>query len=160
MQILLKSYNNIKVHNGFLDQYLIIKNKLFDNIDDIIKNNNIGEISLSGHSSGGAIANIASIDFCKKYKDIQIKCVTFGSPKVGNENFVDEYNKYVKDSYRIVNKNDIIEHLPLPIIYKHIHEPIYLEENKRFKKHDKFLNVYQYFKYNHQIITYIRNLIV
>ena len=86
--------------------------------------------------------------------------MTFGSPKVGNENFVDEYNKYVKDSYRIVNKNDIIEHLPLPIIYKHIHEPIYLEENKRFKKHDKFLNVYQYFKYNHQIITYIRNLIV
>lgn len=160
MQILLKSYNNIKVHNGFLNQYLIIKNKLFDNIDNIIKNNNIGEISLSGHSSGGAIANIASIDFCKKYNDIQIKCVTFGSPKVGNENFVDEYNKYVKDSYRIVNKNDIIEHLPLPIIYKHIHEPIYLEENKRFKKHDNFLNVYQYFKHKHNMITYIRNLIV
>jgi len=97
MQILLKSYDNIKVHNGFLNQYLVIKNKLFDNIDNIIKNNNIGEISLSGHSSGGAIANIASIDFCKKYNDIPIKCVTFGSPKVGNQNFVDEYNKYVKD---------------------------------------------------------------
>lgn len=159
MHFFLKNYDNIKVHNGFLNQYLIIKNKLFDNIDYIIKNNNIGEISLSGHSSGGAIANIASIDFCKKYNDIQIKCVTFGSPKVGNEDFVNEYNKYVKDSYRIVNKNDIIEHFPLPVIYKHIHEPIYLEENKRFKINNIY-NIYQYFKHKHHIITYIMNLIV
>ena len=35
------------------------------------------------------------------------------------------YNKYVKNSYRIVNKNDIIEYFPLPIIYKHIHQPIF-----------------------------------
>jgi hypothetical protein len=160
IQILLKSYNNIKVHNGFLNQYLILKNKLFNNIDNIIKNNNISEISLSGHSSGGAIANIASIDFCKKYNDISIKCVTFGSPKVGNKNFVDEYNKYVKDSYRIVNKNDIIEYFPLPIIYKHIHKPIYLEENKNYKIYNYFLNVYQYIKHKHNIITYINNLIV
>jgi predicted lipase len=159
MQIFLTNYNNIKVHNGFLNQYLIVKNELFNNIDNIIKNNNIKHISLSGHSSGGAIANIASIDFCKKYDNIKINCVTFGSPKVGNQNFVTEYNKYVKNSYRIVNKNDIIEHLPLPILYKHIHEPIYLEENKKFKIHEIFLNIYKYFKHNHHIATYIKNLI-
>ena len=159
MQILLKSYDNIKVHNGFLNQYLIIKNNLFNNIDNIIKNNNIDEISLSGHSSGGAIANIASIDFCKKYNDIRIKCFTFGSPKVGNENFVDEYNKYVKDSYRIVNKNDIIEHFPLPFIYKHVHEPIYLKENESFKIHRNYLNIYKFVRDKHHIITYIKNLI-
>ena len=93
MQIYLKNYNNYNVHYGFLNQYLSIKDKLFDNINNIIKNNNIKEISLTGHSSGGAIANIACIDLCKKYNNIQIKCVTFGSPKVGN------------NSYRIVNKN-------------------------------------------------------
>ena len=86
--------------------------------------------------------------------------MTFGSPKVGNKNFVDEYNKYVKDSYRIVNKNDIIEYFPLPIIYKHIHKPIYLEENKNYKIYNYFLNVYQYIKHKHNIITYINNLIV
>jgi len=159
MQICLTNYNNIQIHNGFLNQYLQIKQELLTNIDIIIKNNNIKNISLSGHSSGGAIANIASIDFCKKYNNIKIMCVTFGSPKVGNNNFVKEYNKYVKDSYRIVNKNDIIEHLPLPFLYKHIHKPIYLEENKKFKLNNILLNIYKYFKYKHLLITYIKNLI-
>lgn len=157
MQIFLKNYDNIQIHNGFLNQYLLIKNQLFYYIDNIIKNNNIKEISFSGHSSGGAIANIASIDYCKKYSNIKINCVTFGSPKVGNKNFVNEYNKYVKNSYRIVNKYDIIEQLPLPIIYKHAHEPIYLENNIKTKK---CLNIYQFFKNQHHIITYIKNLII
>jgi predicted lipase len=160
MQICLTNYNNIQIHNGFLDQYLQIKQELFTNIDNIIKNNNIKNISLSGHSSGGAIANIASIDFCKKYINTKITCVTFGSPKVGNNNFVKEYNKYVKDSYRIVNKNDIIEHLPLPFLYKHIHEPIYLEENKKITINDILVNIYKYFRDKHLLITYIKNLII
>lgn len=160
MQICLTNYNNIQIHSGFLDQYLQIKQELFTNIDNIIKNNNIKNISLSGHSSGGAIANIASIDFCKKYNNTKIICVTFGSPKVGNTNFVKEYNKYVKNSYRIVNKNDIIEHLPFPFLYKHIHEPIYLEENKKITINDILLNIYKYFRDKHHILTYIKNLII
>jgi hypothetical protein len=151
--------NKIKVHYGFLKKYLSVKNNIFYHIDNIIYLNNITDISLTGHSSGGAIANIATLDINDKYKNIKIKCVTFGSPRVGNKYFVYEYNKKINNSFRIVNKNDIIEHLPFPIIYQHIHEPIYLKHKKKFTIYQIFTNIYKYFKFNHNIVTYIRNLL-
>ncbi|MGE5631271.1 MAG: lipase family protein [Caulobacteraceae bacterium] len=36
----------------------------------------------------------------------------FGSPRVGNPKFVQIYNEVVRDSFRIVNVNDIVPTLP------------------------------------------------
>ena len=117
---------------------------------EIISNNNIEDIYISGHSSGGAIANIASLDLYYLYPNIRINTITFGSPRVANKAFIEEYNKNIKNSIRIVNKNDIIQYLPLPIIYHHIHKPIILLDNLKNK------NII----YNHEIKTYIKNLII
>jgi len=152
--------NNIYIHSGFLNKYLSIKHKIIDKIDKIIKNNDIKEISFNGHSSGGAIANIASLDLSDKYKNKIIKCYTFGSPNVGNNNFLKEYNKRINISLRIVNKNDIIQYLP-PILYdKDVNKKIILIEDKKREKplKDILLNLYNYIKSNHAISSYIKNL--
>lgn len=146
----------IKVHKGFLCKYLSIRDKVINKTKEIISNNNIEDIYISGHSSGGAIANIASLDLYYLYPNIRINTITFGSPRVANKAFIDEYNKNINNSIRIVNKYDIIQYLPLsfplslPIIYHHIHKPLILWDNV------KKINII----YNHEIKTYIKNLII
>ena len=140
----------IKVHKGFLYKYLSIRDIVINKTKEIISNNYIEDIYISGHSSGGAIANIASLDLFYLYPNKRINTITFGSPRVANKAFIDEYNKNINNSYRIVNKNDIIQYLPLPIIYNHIHKPLILQDNNNIN------NII----YNHNINTYIKNLII
>lgn len=151
--------DDIRIHKGFLTKYLLLKPIIISNIDKIIdNNNNINELCFNGHSLGGAIANIASLDMRQIYKDKIIKCITFGSPRVGNNYFTNEYNKNINESFRIINKNDLIQYLPLKIIYNDIHNPIILEEYKKISIYDFFLNIYGFYKYHHHIKTYIKNL--
>ena len=132
-----------------------MKNNIIKNVNFIINDNknNIKEISFNGHSSGGAIANIASLDMSYIYDNMKIKCVTFGAPRVGNNDFINAYNSRIKNSLRIVNKNDIITHVPLPIIYKHNHKPMIINYSHNFQ-----LNIINYFKSIHSITTYIKHL--
>ena len=140
-----------------------MKDKLISNIKQIINNNNITKISCNGHSSGGAMASIAIIDI---YKDlgignmngyISMECMTFGSPRIGNNEFINIYNNCVNRSIRIVNWNDIIQHVPPPIpyLYKHIHKPLVLNSYNN----DININIYKYLKINHGITKYIKNII-
>ena len=146
---------NIRIHNGFLNKYLSMKNDIIKTINFIIHNKkyDIKEISFNGHSSGGAIANIASLDMSYIYENLNIKCFTFGAPRVGNKEFIMEYNKRIKNSLRVVNTNDIITHVPLPIIYIHNHKPLIIKNNDSFN-----INIINYFRKIHSISTYIKKI--
>jgi hypothetical protein len=159
-----KSYLSpfIKVHHGFLSKYLSLKEVLLRNINDIMNNGTIRKITCNGHSSGGAIASIAIIDIYNelnimKINDIIIESITFGSPRVGNNEFVKIYNKCVNKSLRVVNWNDIIQYVPppIPFLYKHIHHPLKLNECKKIYN----INLYKYVKTSHGISKYIKNII-
>uniref|UniRef100_A0A0A0KMR6 Fungal lipase-type domain-containing protein n=2 Tax=Cucumis sativus TaxID=3659 RepID=A0A0A0KMR6_CUCSA len=50
----------------------------------------------------------------------------FGSPRVGNRQFAEIYNKKVKDSWRVVNHRDIIPTVPRLMGYCHVAQPVYL----------------------------------
>ena len=151
---------NIRIHNGFLKKYLSMKNNIIKTINFIVHNktNKIREISFNGHSSGGAIANIASLDMSYIYENYNIKCVTFGAPRVGNKEFMDEYNKRIKNSLRVVNKNDIITYVPLPIIYTHNHKPMIITNHHSLISTSPSINIINYFRTVHSISTYIKNL--
>jgi hypothetical protein len=159
-----KSYISpeIKVHHGFLSKYLSIKDVLMKHVKEIINNNDIHKITCNGHSSGGAMASIAIIDIYKilgiKEEDNMIlECVTFGSPRVGNREFINKYNECVNKSIRIVNWNDIIQYVPPPIpyLYKHLHKPLLLNECREIKN----MNIYKYLKNSHGITRYIKNIV-
>ena len=145
---------DIKVHKGFLFKYLSIRDIIINKTKEIILNNKIENIYISGHSSGGAIANIASLDLYYLYPNIKINTITFGSPKLANKEFINEYNKCILNSVRIVNKNDIIQYLPFPILYQHIHKPMILQH----KNKKKYVNIIKIIRENHGITTYIKNL--
>ncbi|MCI0735773.1 MAG: lipase family protein [Beijerinckiaceae bacterium] len=120
--------NRLLVHDGFYHAFKL----LADGADGIgerleaIKKDTQGKIPIyiTGHSLGGALAQIASAVF----GDDQVAaCYTFGSPRVGNPYF----DLWVKvPSYRLINHADIVPQVPhpLPLIasYRHSGDPRYL----------------------------------
>ena len=126
----------LHVHKGFLKQFESIKLNIdqeiveyyIKDIKDIkeikdiknIKDINPKKIIFSGHSLGGALATIASLYFKLKYKELDISCITFGSPRDGCKDFVNFFKKKKKKSYLFVNDNEPIPCIPTAWRFKHV----------------------------------------
>jgi hypothetical protein len=77
---------------------------------------------VTGHSLGSALATLFVMENKNKF-DISTIC-TFASPRVGNEEFVRQFNLLPIDLWRIVNCQDIVPNLPLPLFgYEHVATP-------------------------------------
>ena len=130
-----------KVHAGFLSAYRLVREKLIDCLEKnfFIPNaplkNNLGaikEFHFTGHSLGGALATIAAYDFSKnifREYDFKYVCYTFGSPRVGDQAFKDEFNRKIDQCYRVVNNSqfraDIVTSAPTKIRdFHHVGEQI------------------------------------
>ena len=70
------------VHQGFLGAWFAIKRQVLAEVEG-------GEVLFAGHSLGGALATLAAADVPGQTRAV----VTFGSPRVGDAEFVDEYAK-------------------------------------------------------------------
>ncbi|KAJ9060183.1 hypothetical protein DSO57_1033578 [Entomophthora muscae] len=91
------------------------------------------DVVVTGHSLGGAVAQIASIQV---HRDLKIgwervKVITFGQPRVGNLDFARWFNQQPVMYTRVVNENDLVPHVP-PIFtgYMHTHLERYIEKGK------------------------------
>ena len=82
----------------------------------------LGEILVTGHSLGGALANLAAADIREKFPEFRkpMKLFTFGAPRVGNQQFARMMNTYYPEgnNFRVVNKRDIVPHIPTRVINK------------------------------------------
>ena len=106
------------LHNGFADQWDLINDKLFELADKK------KPIRLGGHSLGGALSMIAALSL--KNKGFNIDSVyTFGSPRVGNKDWFNIYNKANIPTYRFIAGPDIIPTIP-DFFYYHVGKSIYL----------------------------------
>jgi len=115
-----------KVHTGFYDRYMEYQKNVKAEVDVIIKsladkNTPVDEMIITGHSLGGAVATICYIDLYQKYSNqFKVFCITFGSPRVGNEELrlsMEPQRAYIgrfiiENSETDYSKNDPIPHLP------------------------------------------------
>ena len=114
---------DIKVHSGWLNGYLKIRQSLWESVDDIKM-----KLVIVGHSMGGSLATIAASDFSTIF-DVQL--ITAESPRVGNKQFVDIVENQVDTIYRITNMNDIVPLLPgRNFNYVHTKNEIWINGNK------------------------------
>jgi triacylglycerol lipase len=88
------------VHNGFLG--------LYNQLKPSIGLPNPYQPMITGHSLGGALATVCAADMALLNPTV----ITFGSPRVGNEGFVDHFNDLIKESVRVANQRDPVPHLP------------------------------------------------
>ena len=98
-----KARTDGKVHDGFYDEV----EKVWLDIIPLIHNKT--PLNICGHSLGGAMATIAA----SRLENHTDSLYTFGSPRVGNKNFVD--NLTVKH-YRWRNNNDLVPTVPMAIM--------------------------------------------
>jgi len=94
--------NNVKTHKGFLSAFQKIQPDVIQQIQSLLDYG----LYVTGHSLGGALALIATSEI---NSDNLGACYTFGSPKVGNEEFDDKIKAPI---YRVINSFDVVPFLP------------------------------------------------
>lgn len=73
----------------------------------------------TGHSLGGVLASLCFLDLIINKPSTQCVLYSFGSPRVGNIPFAEKITN-TQNAYRVVNTEDIIPTLPLPVIKNNI----------------------------------------
>ena len=117
-----------KIHKGFNDilqkdlRYIKILNLLRDIPNDM-------KIILTGHSLGASLASIIYSMVYEEYGE-RVELVTFGMPRTGNK----EFCKNLK-STRIVNKDDAVTKLPLPLRFSHMNTLKQIDKRSFFLKY-------------------------
>jgi triacylglycerol lipase len=78
---------------------------------------------VTGHSLGAALGTLFVMESAAKKKFDVTTCCTFASPRVGNLEFARAFDQLPIDSWRIVNKLDLVPRLPprIPLILEYDH---------------------------------------
>lgn len=108
------------VHSGYALGMAYLSKDLLYHIN-VLNNQGIYEIIITGHSQGGALANmlraylenLSNFEISKKNK---FKTYAFAAPMVGNKVFIEEYNaRYCENnsSFNIVIPSDPVPNMPL-----------------------------------------------
>lgn len=123
-----------KVHKGFYNYYMNLRQELLSYITTYINNpdipNNEKYIVFTGHSLGSC-SILGALEIAVLYPELSrnIMCINFGSPRVGDEYFRDSCKTYLKYVYRIVNDDDPIPRAPTRLRFTHSHPEIKLNDN-------------------------------
>ena len=106
------------VHKGFMTAFQSMVPQLRDFIGKLSAGS---QVHCIGHSLGGALATIAA-EWLSVEKGIQPKLYTFGSPRVGLDDFVHGATKRLgsENIFRVWHKTDIVPCLP---IWPFVHTP-------------------------------------
>jgi predicted lipase len=80
----------------------------------------VPSIQVAGHSLGAALATYYAAENALVHKIQNPGLWTFASPKVGDQGFVDAFNRLGLASWRVVNKQDIVPHLPPGLFFQHV----------------------------------------
>lgn len=129
-----RSVPDAKVHAGFQDAYFAHAEDVLSTVLGLIELHPEFDIVATGHSLGGALATVCAMDLHYVHNITNIKVITFGSPRVGDELFSSYFSKAFGDvSWRVVHKADIVPHLPLKSMgFKHVPREIWERHQKKF----------------------------
>lgn len=111
-----------RVHYGFATGYGALREDLLKAVDQaiaLIRNTQNYALKktmiyITGHSLGGALAQMCAADFVASsyYPQLNLELWTYGSPRVGNIDFADFIHSRVKTVFRITYKNDVVPEVP------------------------------------------------
>ncbi len=80
----------------------------------------VTSLTICGHSLGGALATLLSLDVAANTPFRQPISYTYASPLTGDITFANKYNQLVPNTFRIANRYDLIPKLPPPPLYEHV----------------------------------------
>ena len=118
-----------EVHRGFLTAFQSLQAELEDQLRDLPRDI---KLLLTGHSMGGALAQIAAAHFADRDPFL----VTFAAPAVGNAQFCAYINRRVAPygGLRVWNEYDVVPYLTLFVGYEHAGMPLKLKQGRGAKE--------------------------
>lgn len=108
------------VHSGYALAIAYLQKELLDRVS-ILNREGIYDFIITGHSQGGALANmlmayLQNLSHHEISEKNNFKTYAFAAPMIGNKVFVAEYNERFSaenNSFNIINPADLIPSLPL-----------------------------------------------
>ncbi len=93
-----------------------------DSIRGYLDNGTAASVTVCGHSLGGALATLLTLDVGLNTSCRAPTAYTYASPRTGDHIFAGSYNAAIPSSYRIENRQDLVPKLPppLPLLYEHV----------------------------------------
>jgi len=107
------------LHSGFYSNWLSLEDH---GLSTMIKSMFAGypdaDLLITGHSLGGALAEIAAFDISHNsdYSTLSIgsiRVIDFGTPRWADETIATRYNEVIDSNWRIVNEWDAVPQIPL-----------------------------------------------
>ncbi|KAF7299622.1 Lipase-3 domain-containing protein [Mycena chlorophos] len=93
--------SNIEVHTGFRDEHAITADAIREATQSLIATKNATQVTVVGHSLGGALAELDALSLRLILpKTVGVNAYTFGTPRVGDTNFVTFFDSQVPDFKR------------------------------------------------------------
>ncbi len=127
--------NGVKTHKGFQQAFQRVEREVLQQVQDL---SSYG-LYITGHSLGGALALIATGAINSKNL---AACYTFGSPKVGNEEFDDKIKSPI---YRVINAYDVVPFLP----FTRVMLPLFWLISKKIKNEKVRILIENFKEYQH-----------
>lgn len=119
-------------HAGFLVQWLSVKEEVKKKVAEMIelKEGTVDAIVFAGHSAGSPPACLCAKELSNA-GNIDVRVVTFGSPRFSNHVFKEDFEKKKIPCTRIVLDRDLITRFPFSFsgVYAHVGKPLQLRED-------------------------------
>jgi hypothetical protein len=93
-----------------------------DSIKGYLDNGDATSVTVCGHSLGGALATLLTLDVGLNTSCRSPTSYTYASPRTGDHLFAGSYNAAIPLTYRIANRQDLVPKLPpvAPLPYDHV----------------------------------------
>jgi triacylglycerol lipase len=118
-----------RIHKGFYKALQFVWEDVSQKIAEFQDNSQ--SILISGHSLGAALATLAAAQLQQDKGILANSIYTFGSPRVGDETFRENYDAiFTKRHFRFVNNNDVVTRVAPsfpPFNYHHVGEMLYFD---------------------------------
>eukprot|EP01029_Cantina_marsupialis_P019103 TRINITY_DN44432_c0_g1_i2.p1 TRINITY_DN44432_c0_g1~~TRINITY_DN44432_c0_g1_i2.p1 ORF type:complete len:298 (-),score=53.44 TRINITY_DN44432_c0_g1_i2:567-1460(-) len=128
-----------EVHTGFYAAYSALRVTLLDSISQIRNRSpvNIKGFFVVGHSLGGALATLHAFEL-RSLNYENVKTITFGSPRVGNQRFAEEFAEAMKGlgHFRVTHHRDLVPKVPpKPMGFQHVEGEVFYahEDSETFQ---------------------------
>ncbi|KAI9307397.1 Alpha/Beta hydrolase protein [Cunninghamella echinulata] len=112
-----------KVHPGFYNSYIEVQKTVLNTMDSLLKKYPGYRVDVTGHSLGGAQAELATLDLFQRFQQLtpdNLRLYTVGQPRVGNPNYAAYFLSTKIGKIRTVHESDLVPHLP-PMASGYLH---------------------------------------
>jgi endonuclease G len=112
------------VHLGFEKMWMRIRDDVMDALRDLP---DVRRITFLGHSLGGAMATLGTVDIKKNLNRPTVDLATIGCPRIGQIRFRNNFDNLNIKALRVAEIRDIVPHVPpMFLVWSHvgIHIPV------------------------------------